>query len=275
MSAKKTITKEVLAADLRALGLKSGDWVAVHSSLRSIGWVEGGPPGVIEALQAVVGQSGGIMMPLFVKPGGIRIDLALTPTYLGLLPETFRKYPGVVRSAHPTHSVGILGPGAREIAEAHRHSGYLSPGSPYDHLARLGGKVLHIGCNWNSSSILHLAEVLAEVPYVHVAYPEWSRGVSGRHTDGSIISDVPRYVPGDSKGFYLIQEEMERRGMLSTGKVGEADSVLALAARMLEVGTELLRADPGRFLCHAADCVVCPLGREIINKLEHSGGEKA
>ncbi len=275
MNSKKTITKEMLAADLSALGLRSGDWVAVHSSLRSIGWVEGGPPGVIEALRSVVGPSGGIMMPLFVKPGGIRIDLALTPTYLGLLPETFRKYPGVVRSAHPTHSVGILGPGGREIAEAHRHAGYLNPGSPYDQLARLGGKVLHIGCNWNSSSILHLAEVLAEVPYVHVAYPEWSRGVSGRHTDGSIISDVPRYVPGDSAGFYLIQEEMERRGMLRAGKVGEADSVLALAARMLEVGTELLRADPGRFLCHAADCVVCPVGRGIINKLERSRGEKA
>ncbi len=274
MSDKKTITKDMLVDDLSALGLKAGDWVAVHSSLKSIGWVEGGPPSVIEALLTVVGKSGGVMMPLFVRPAGIRIDLAVTPTYLGLLPETFRKYPGVVRSAHPTHSVGILGPGAQEIAEVHRHAGYLNPGSPYSHLARLGGKVLHIGCNWNSSSILHLAEVLAEVPYVHVAFPDWVNGVSGRHTDGSVISDVPRYVPGDSVRFQLVQEEMERRGMLSAGKVGEADSILALAGQMLEVGTEMMKDDPGRFLCDYDDCIVCPMGREMINELEQQRGEK-
>jgi aminoglycoside 3-N-acetyltransferase len=277
MSDKKTITKDMLSADLRALGLESGDWVAVHSSLKSIGWVQGGPVSVIEALHNVVGPGGGIMMPLFSRPGGVRIDLAVTPTYLGIMPETFRKYPGVVRSAHPTHSVGILGPRekAEKMAEAHRHSGYISPGGPYDLLAGMGGKVLHVGCKWNTSSILHLAEVLADVPYVHITYEEWSYGVYGRHTDGSVISDVPRYVPGDSVGFCLIQEEMGRQGMLSTGRVGEADSVLASAAQMLEVGTEMLRDDPWRFLCDFDDCEACLGAKELKKELEQLGREKA
>ena len=247
--------------------------MAVHSSVKSIGWIDGGPVSVIDALVDVVGPEGGIMLPLFTTPKGRMIDLAVTVSYLGLLPETFRNYPGVVRSAHPTHSVGILGPGAQEIAEAHRRTSYIGPGSPWDHLARKNGWVLHIGTRWNTSSILHLAEMLAEVPYVHVPYPDWEKGVYARHTDGSVLYDVERYVPGDSQGFLLVQQEMERRGMLRLGKVGQADSVLARAAQMLEVGTEMMRIEPERFLCHYEDCVICPKCRELIRqqKLQMEG----
>ena len=99
------VDRNILTGHLKALGLGSGDWVAVHSSMKSIGWVQGGPLEVIEALVQTVGADGVVMMPLFVIPDEQLIDLAVKPTYLGLLPETFRKYPGVVRSMHPTHSV--------------------------------------------------------------------------------------------------------------------------------------------------------------------------
>ncbi|MBW7996056.1 MAG: AAC(3) family N-acetyltransferase [Candidatus Glassbacteria bacterium] len=268
MSPDKKINKAGLVADFRALGLGSGHWVAVHSSLKAIGWVEGGPVSVIEALREVVGDGGGIMLPLFIRPRGQLIDLSVTQSYLGLLPETFRNYPGVIRSAHPTHSVGILGPGALEMAEEHRHASYIGRGSPWDHLAHLDGYVLHIGCDWSTSSILHLAEVLAEVPFLDVAYPGWETGVVARHTDGSVISDIPREVPGDSAEFVLVRREMERRGMLERGKVGRADSVIASAREMLDVGVGMMRADPEAFLCHQDDCAVCPRGREIISKLK-------
>jgi aminoglycoside N3'-acetyltransferase len=273
MADGKSIDRKSLAADLRALGLGAGDWVAVHSSVKSIGWIEGGPVSVIDALVDVVGPGSGIMMPLFTMPRGRMIDLSVTVSYLGLMPETFRNYPGVVRSAHPTHSVGIWGKDAQEIAESHREVGYISPGSPWDRLARMGGYVLHIGCDWKSSSLLHLAEVLAEVPYVHIAYPPWSKGVYARYTDGSVLSDVPRYVPGDSAGFVLVQREMERRGMLRLGKVGQADSILARASEMLEVAVPMMKADPEGFLCNYDDCVICPVCREVCreHKLKAEG----
>ncbi|NTU64787.1 MAG: aminoglycoside N(3)-acetyltransferase, partial [Chloroflexi bacterium] len=47
-------TRDSLTADLRALGVKSGMIVLVHSSLSSIGWVNGGSVAVVQALLDVI-----------------------------------------------------------------------------------------------------------------------------------------------------------------------------------------------------------------------------
>ena len=44
------IDKERIIKDLKDLGLKEGDTVIVHSSLSSLGYVEGGADTVIDAL---------------------------------------------------------------------------------------------------------------------------------------------------------------------------------------------------------------------------------
>ena len=56
-------TRQSIAQDLRQLGLKPGMIVIVHSSLRSIGWVSGGPVAVVQALMDVVTPTGTIVMP--------------------------------------------------------------------------------------------------------------------------------------------------------------------------------------------------------------------
>ena len=56
-------TRETLAADLRALGLQSGMVVIVHSSLSSIGWVNGGSMAVVQALLDVITPDGTLVMP--------------------------------------------------------------------------------------------------------------------------------------------------------------------------------------------------------------------
>ena len=251
------IDKNILIRDLKALGLGEGDWVAVHSSMKSIGWVQGGPLEVIEALIQTVAADGAVMMPLFVIPDKQPIDLAVEPTYLGLLPETFRKYPGVVRSLHPTHSVGIYGPGAQEVAESHRNSTYIGRGSPYHQLALNGGWVLHLGTDFNSGSIIHLAEVLAGVPYLDISYPRFEKAFVARAPEGSTLRSEPREIPADSKMFYLVQEEMDRRGLLRKGMIGQAPSILARAAEILDVAVEMMREDPWQFLCDFPYCSAC------------------
>ena len=259
------IDKTILIRDLKALGLSAGDWVAVHSSMKAIGWVEGGPVEVIESLIEAVAPGGVVMMPLFIIPDQEPIDLAVKPTYLGLLTETFRKFPGVVRSPHPTHSVGIYGPGAHEIAESHRNSTYIGREGPYHQLALNSGWVLHVGTDFNSSSIIHLAEVLAEVPYLDISYPLFEKAFIARATDGSMVKAQPREVPGDSKMFYLIQEEMDRRGLLRKGLIGQAPAILARASEILDVAVELMRGNPWQFLCDFPYCSACRKAEKLKN----------
>jgi aminoglycoside N3'-acetyltransferase len=53
-----------LAADLTALGVRQGDCLMVHASLRAIGAVEGRAAGVVDALDRAVGGAGTLMMVL-------------------------------------------------------------------------------------------------------------------------------------------------------------------------------------------------------------------
>jgi aminoglycoside 3-N-acetyltransferase len=56
------ITKSRLAADLKRLGVASGDTLMLHASVKAVGWVVGGPDVVIQALLEVLGNEGTLMM---------------------------------------------------------------------------------------------------------------------------------------------------------------------------------------------------------------------
>lgn len=58
------ISKEEIAMGLEKLGLRIGDKVMVHSSLKSIGFVKGGAETLIDALTEAVGV---IRVPLSKK----------------------------------------------------------------------------------------------------------------------------------------------------------------------------------------------------------------
>jgi aminoglycoside N3'-acetyltransferase len=59
------LTKEDLIPDLVRLGTEKGDCLALGVSLRSIGWVEGGPDTLIDALVSAVGEEGTIFIPAY------------------------------------------------------------------------------------------------------------------------------------------------------------------------------------------------------------------
>src|SRR5436309_7934876 len=58
------LTADDLIAHLRRLGVRAGDVVMVHASLRAIGPVEGGAATVVGAIDAAVGPEGTVMMTL-------------------------------------------------------------------------------------------------------------------------------------------------------------------------------------------------------------------
>ena len=259
----QVVTFERLVSDLRKLGLKKGDKVAVHSSLKSLGYVVGGAETVIKALLQIIGSEGTLLMPLFNDPAPL-IDLRSQPSRLGAISETFRTYPGVIRSHNATHSVGVIGADAEYIAAGHEKATQLGIDSPFHRLAKMGGWILHLGTDFKSSSIIHVAEAIAKVPYLNVAYPGYDIQIEYIIEDGTHRIMKPLETPGDSVAFIKVQQEMEKKKLLRKGKIGMADSILAKGSNIIDTALNMLEKNPAILLCDNPNCPVCPISRKLI-----------
>ncbi len=170
-------TRQTLAHDLRGLGVETGDILFVHPSFRSLGPVEGGAATVVAALEDAVGEEGLILVPSFnlvEREGRAKTwSIRTTPSTVGWLTEYFRLMPGTCRSDHYSHSVAARGKGAREFVAHHlSRDGHASPWdlepwgktfgtrSPMYKAYRANGKLLMLGADYESSTYVHLVEVL-------------------------------------------------------------------------------------------------------------------
>lgn len=181
------VTVTSLVDDLLRLGLGAGQTVLVHSSLSALGWVCGGPVAVIQALEAVLGPDGTLIMPAhsgdlsdpgyWVNPPVpefwwpiIRATMPafepdLTPTRgMGIIAECFRKQDGVRRSGHPAVSFAAWGRAADIVTADHQLSDSLGEGSPLARIYDLDGWVLLLGVGHANNTSLHLAEYRATWP---------------------------------------------------------------------------------------------------------------
>jgi aminoglycoside N3'-acetyltransferase len=134
-----SLDRAALARAFRSLGVREGSTLCVHTSLSRLGYVDGGPSTVIDALLDAVGPQGTVLMPAFSMSGtmlswvesGAVFDVRASPSRVGAVPEAFRTRGGVVRSLHPTNSVAGIGPAAAAILDGHERSltpyGYETP----------------------------------------------------------------------------------------------------------------------------------------------------
>ncbi len=263
------VTRSRLISDLSQLDVRLGDMLIVHCSMKAVGWVRGGPEQLVASLLEVVGPSGTILMPAFTKPPDEKdvIDLSTAPARTGLLGETFRKTPGVVRSAHPTHSITIWGRRADELALGHELTSGLGLASPLHKAAMAGAEVLMIGCDLTSCSLIHVAEALVRPAYLgRVTYPSYDRPLAMIDTAGRRSLVQPCDVPGDSQGFGIVHERMEAKQLIQNGMVGQAPTLKFNGQDCMDTAVELLEADPAALLCNDPACAVCPTSRELLFK---------
>lgn len=175
-------TKQSITKDLKALGLKKGMTVLVHSSLSSIGWVNGGAVAVIQALIDVVTEEGTIVMPSqsvelsdpkewgnppvpeewwdIIRESMPAYNSNYTPTTRGMgqIVELFRSYPEVKRSNHPNYSFVAWGKHKNKILNQHPLEFGLGEQSPLGKLYIRESYVLLLGADFDSSTCFHLAE---------------------------------------------------------------------------------------------------------------------
>ena len=175
---------EQITADLRRLGVAAGDVLMVHASLRAVGPVEGGADGVLDALEEAVGPKGTLLMSLGARddwawvndrpqPDRIALlskaepfDCLVTPADpdVGVMAEVFRTRPGTKVSDHPEGRFGASGHLADMLVENVPWDDYYGPGSPLERLVQAHGRVLRLGADLDTLTVLHYAEYLAAVP---------------------------------------------------------------------------------------------------------------
>lgn len=160
---------EVLKSDFKNIGICSGDVLVVHSSMKSMGFVEGGASCVISALIDVLGENGTLIFPTFTYRTSY-IDSFYsnldTPSCVGLISETFRKTEGVIRTNHPTHSVALRGKEVNTLIKNELlNDTPMGIYSPYRRLADVGAKILMLGCTLSSNSFMHALEEESGVEY--------------------------------------------------------------------------------------------------------------
>ncbi|MFJ6443450.1 aminoglycoside N(3)-acetyltransferase [Streptomyces sp. NPDC091649] len=171
-------------AALTALGVRPGDVLLVHASLRSLGPVADGARGVLAGLRRAVGPKGTLVVPAFtpensdtsphyrdrvrgldaravdaVRASMPPYDPSLTPApSMGALAESVRTAAGAGRSAHPQTSFAALGPGAGRLLAGHRADCHLGEDSPLARLYDADARILLLGTGYATCTAFHLGE---------------------------------------------------------------------------------------------------------------------
>lgn len=250
------LSRDELRAGLRGLGLESGSRVVVHTSLSSLGRVEGGAETVVDALLDAVGSTGTVAVPTFTRYDE-PYDLDESPSTTGAVTEALRRRSEAARSPHPTKSVAAIGSDSGVLVADHEPLNSLGPGSPLHRLLEGDGRILLLGVDHTTNSAIHIAERLANAPYRDQL--AWTETTITGATESVEVNQVHC-----SRGFEVVDPLADHAGIVSRGEIGQADARLLDGDAFLSLVVELLEADPGALLCAVPDCERCQYARERI-----------
>ena len=171
---REKFSTEQIIDTLRSLGIGKGSNIFIHSSWDAFNNYNGTPETLIEAIIELIGEKGNIAMPAYPLIRKKPFNLKNSVTKAGILPEAFRKFPGVYRSANVRHSVCAFGPLAEEITSTHHLSKIrFDEKSPYYKMITFGFKTISLGLpTYVMGTFVHCVEATLwkDVPYFKSFY---------------------------------------------------------------------------------------------------------
>ncbi len=263
------VSRADLVRDLKTIGVRRGDHLAVGVAYKRVGSVEGGPGALIDALVEAVGPDGTLMMNTFteffyeveVARGWVDyvFDVDSTRGITGIVPETLRMRLDSLRSRHPTNSVAATGMRADFLTQGHDEcaDAYL----PYARLAQVGGKYLAVGIGDRLVGFRHQAQHAAGLLQI----VPWVRTVRFKGSDGETGLFTLRDRGGCTKRLTELVQDLRDKDLVQQGTIGTAPAILVPARESLQVMTAALTSNPERNLCHSVSCYWC---RELERRLE-------
>ena len=231
---------------LAELGLCEGDTVMVHSSMKALQTART-PEEIIDDIQTALGEEGTLLMPALTYENVTRenpvFDSETTEPCIGLLPRTFLRMPGVVRSVNPTHSVCARGKLAHTLTVGHAMDNTaVGPHSPFMLLPKFGGKLLFIGEILESCTFMHGIENIVKPPYIRQPLTPTVYTVNGEQREYFGSDDF-----GWGSEFQRIEWLLEYPD-IRKGKLGEATAFLIDARALLAAALLKMSAEPYAFV---------------------------
>jgi aminoglycoside 3-N-acetyltransferase len=255
-----------LAHDFRQLGVRPGDVVMLHASVRAVGEIAGGPDEIHRALGDALTEAGTLMMyagcPRYYDEVGrgnlsaaeeaeVREKLppfdartARSARDHGVLVEFFRTSPGVSFNDHVARFV-LRGAHAERLACPQPWNLAYGAGSPLERFVELDGKILLLGCDHDAVTFLHYAEHIVDIPdkrVVRYRVPvlEGGRRVWRDQEEFDTADGVHANWP--DRFFAMIVDAYLARTGNAGGRVGHAPTVLFSARGLLEFALPIMRA---------------------------------
>jgi aminoglycoside 3-N-acetyltransferase len=236
-----SVVRSDVIRSLESMGLKAGDCVMVHSSLSSMGHVEGGAPTVLQAFLDVLGAAGTLMVPTFTHSGCQYYDPLLTPSLNGAITEAARSLPGAIRSLHPTHAVTVVGPDAEDLVEDDLDRGALGRDSALDRLIKKGGHVFLLGVDHRANSSIHIGEDYAGDDRQASISPDHPKVVVLNHPQRGEEEVTLTEMMGSTIAFDRMEEVLRSRDQVVEGKIGEATCQLMKGEDIIAATVDILR----------------------------------
>jgi len=233
------------------LGINEGDVLLVHNSLLSFGIptdckISEVPSHLFHFLNNIIGKDGTIAVPTFNFDfcKGVAFNRQQTPAKnMGAFSEFVRKLPQAIRSFHPMQSIALVGSQSNVIIQNDTESSFC-PNSPFDKLKELKGKIILLGADFNSVSMIHWVEEKLEVPYRY-----W-KTFTGTYIDNENFSTksykmfVRSLELNPILKLYSVEKELQRNNKLKevsigsgTIKIFDIEDFITIAERFIQANS--------------------------------------
>ncbi len=245
----KMYTKQSLKEDLKGMGVLHTDAIMIHSSMKSIGAVEGGADTVIDALMEYFSE-GLLMTPAHtwaqMSETYSVFDPATESACVGIIPNLFLKREGVVRSLHPTHSIAAFGKGASTYIEGEENCiTPCTPGGCWDRLREVNAKILLLGVTHIRNTFIHSVEEVYNVPERLTVRPTTFqiKMPDGKLKEVKMHRHYNPHTAHISEAYDKLEQAFYDRGVARKVRFGDAECILCEAKGLFEVTGEILRKE--------------------------------
>jgi aminoglycoside 3-N-acetyltransferase len=239
-------TKQDLMSAMKEMGIQSTDTVLIHSSMKSIGTVEGGADTVLDVFMEYLSE-GLLILPTHTWANMSQThdvyDPANEPSCVGLLTNLFRKREGVHRSLHPTHSLAAFGKDSINFLKG--EDDMTTPCSPdgcYNRLRERNAKILLLGVNHSRNTYLHCVEEVLQVPDRLTLSPVRFQIIM---PDGNVkASNMYRHYNTKtahiSQNYTKLEEAFYHKEAAKQVKFGDASCILCDVNQLFQVTEQVL-----------------------------------